>query len=165
MEVAARVLKAATPGLTPPRSVRSTGEYPVFTPAPPGGVVEEGVAAARSELVAQTAEGGRSAVIAPVALAEELRAAIGVPSTGAAALEQPLAVYSVDEAKGLEFDGVVVVEPAAIAGERQHGLRALYVALTRTTRRLQVVYAQPLPAGLTPTSNGVAPRPGEAPRG
>ncbi len=156
MELAGRVLEAATPGLLPPRSVRSTGEYPVFTPAAAAGpgLLEVAAAAARSELVAQTAEGGRSAVIAPFVLLEGLRAAIGVPDTGAAALEQPLAVYSVDGAKGLEFDGVVVVEPAAIVGERRHGLRALYVALTRTTRRLQIVYAQPLPAGLSPATNG-----------
>ena len=155
MELAARVLEAATPGLSPPRSVRSTGEYPVFSPTPAGhSLVETAAVAARSELVAQTAEGGRSAVIAPVSLLDDLRAAIGVPDTGAAALEQPLAVYSVDGAKGLEFDGVVVVEPAAIAAERQHGLRALYVALTRTTRRLQVVHAQPLPAGLAGARNG-----------
>ena len=155
MELAGRVLRAATPGLSPPRSVRSTGEYPVLTPAAPGSrLVEAAAAAARSELVAQTAEGGRSAVIAPVALLHALRAAIGVPDSGAAALEQPLAVYSVDAAKGLEFDGVVVVEPAAIAAERRHGLRALYVALTRTTRRLQIVHAQPLPAGLGGSGNG-----------
>ena len=159
MDVAARVLRAATPGLSPPRSVRSTGEYPVFTPSPAGRrLVETAASAARSELVAQTAEGGRSAVIAPIALVEALRTAIGVPDTGAAALEQPLAVYSVDGAKGLEFDGVVVVEPADIAAERRHGLRALYVALTRTTRRLQIVHAQPLPAGLAAGRNGQGPR-------
>jgi DNA helicase IV len=54
------------------------------------------------------------------------------------------------EAKGLEFDHVVVVEPAAIVEEAQsgQGLRELYVALTRPTRTLVVVHARPLPAGL-----------------
>ncbi len=51
------------------------------------------------------------------------------------------------QAKGLEFDHVVVVEPAAIAESRQ-GLRELYVALTRPTKTLIVVHAQPLPAEL-----------------
>ena len=164
MDVAARVLEAASPGLVPPRSVRSTGEYPVFTSAPPGALLEAAVAAARSELVAQTAEGGRSAVIAPLDLVDSLRAAVGVPDAGPAALEHPLAVYSVDGAKGLEFDGVVVVEPSAIASERRHGLRALYVALTRTTRRLQVVHSRPLPPGLTPRCDRDAPmaRPGRS---
>jgi hypothetical protein len=160
MELAARVSEEATPGLAPPRSVRSTGEHPVFTTVAAEELVDRAVAAARSELVAQTAEGGRSAVIAPLALVEPLRIAIGVPDTGPAALDQPLAVYSVDGAKGLEFDGVVVVEPAAIAGERRHGLRALYVALTRTTRRLHIVHAQPLPGGLAEAPNRRGRRPG-----
>jgi DNA helicase IV len=51
--------------------------------------------------------------------------------------------------KGLELDGVVVVEPAAIVEEEQQGLRALYVALTRSTRRLTVVHARALPAAMT----------------
>ena len=157
MEVAARVLQAATPGLAPPRSVRSTGEYPVFTTVGGRDLVAATAQVAKAELAVQ-AGGGRLAVIAPVALVEELRAAMGAPDAGAAALEQPVAVYSVDAAKGLEFDGVIVVEPAAIAAERRHGLRALYVALTRTTRRLHVLHSQPLPAGLAASPNGRRPR-------
>ncbi len=51
-------------------------------------------------------------------------------------------------AKGLELDGVVVVEPARIVDEEQQGLRALYVALTRATKRLVIVHAEPLPEAL-----------------
>jgi len=51
------------------------------------------------------------------------------------------------EAKGLEFDHVVVVEPALIAAHEQ-GLRELYVALTRPTKTLVVVHARALPAAL-----------------
>jgi DNA helicase IV len=51
------------------------------------------------------------------------------------------------QAKGLEFDHVVVVEPALIAAHEQ-GLRELYVALTRPTKTLVVVHARPLPPGL-----------------
>ena len=47
--------------------------------------------------------------------------------------------------KGLELDGVVVVEPAQIVADGAQGLRALYVALTRATQRLTVVHADPLP--------------------
>ena len=51
--------------------------------------------------------------------------------------------------KGLEFDHVVVVEPAAIVEEGgESGLRELYVALTRPTKTLVVVHARPLPAEL-----------------
>ena len=52
------------------------------------------------------------------------------------------------EAKGLEFDAVVVVEPEAIAGATARGLRLLYVALTRAVQELVVVHARPMPAGL-----------------
>jgi superfamily I DNA/RNA helicase len=52
------------------------------------------------------------------------------------------------EAKGLEFDHVVVVEPALVAA-REQGLRELYVALTRPTRTLVVVHARPLPPPLS----------------
>ena len=53
------------------------------------------------------------------------------------------------EAKGLEFDHVIVVEPALIVEEGgDSGLRELYVALTRPTKTLIVVHAQPLPDAL-----------------
>jgi hypothetical protein len=57
----------------------------------------------------------------------------------------PVVVLTPDDAKGLEFDVVVVVEPAAIVAESEHGLRSLYVALTRCTSRLALVHARPLP--------------------
>ncbi|MEK7411599.1 MAG: ATP-binding domain-containing protein, partial [Actinomycetota bacterium] len=47
--------------------------------------------------------------------------------------------------KGLELDGVVVVEPVAIVEAQENGLRALYVALTRATQRLTVVHQRALP--------------------
>jgi hypothetical protein len=54
-------------------------------------------------------------------------------------------VLGADEVKGLEFDCVVVVEPAQIVAEAEHGLRSLFVALTRCTSRLAIVHAKPLP--------------------
>jgi DNA helicase IV len=63
-------------------------------------------------------------------------------------LDAPVAVLTVAEAKGLEFDGVVVVEPAAILAESPRGGNDLYVALTRATQRLGVVHTGPLPAAL-----------------
>ena len=47
--------------------------------------------------------------------------------------------------KGLELDGTVVIEPATILAEEPQGLRALFVALTRSTKRLAVVHARSLP--------------------
>jgi len=151
MALAARVLAEATPGLVAPRSVRSTGEAPTVTRAAAGKLIEAAATAARGEL--ERVGAGRVAVIAPEALVDDLRAALGAPDTGSRALDQPLAVYSVDGAKGLEFDAVVVVEPAGIVTERRNGMRALYVAITRTTRGLQIVHEAPLPAPLVMPSS------------
>jgi DNA helicase IV len=43
------------------------------------------------------------------------------------------------EAKGMEYDGVLVVEPSAIVAESPSGVRTLYVALSRATQRLTTV--------------------------
>jgi DNA helicase IV len=85
---------------------------------------------------------GLLAVIAPRSLAE-------APPDGDAFDEISIPVLTPREAKGLEFDHVVVVEPAAIAEEgAETGLRELYVALTRPTKTLTVVHSRPLPAAL-----------------
>ncbi|MGH9225237.1 MAG: ATP-binding domain-containing protein, partial [Acidimicrobiales bacterium] len=119
-----------------------------------GGLAAVAAGAARQAL--GHAEGGRVAVIAPAARVDEVAAAVGVvPAAGAgsAVLEQPIAVYPVEGAKGLEFDAVVVVEPAELVDERRNGLRALYVALTRTTRTLHLVHHRPLPAPIGGVEN------------
>ena len=64
------------------------------------------------------------------------------------AMTRPVTIVPAPAAKGLEFDAVVVVEPAAIAGDDRRGLRLLYVAMTRPIQHLSVVHAQPLPAPL-----------------
>ena len=66
-------------------------------------------------------------------------------------LEHRVALVEARQAKGLEFDAVVVADPAAIvasAPEEGRGLRLLYVALTRPTQALVVVHADDLPAAL-----------------
>jgi DNA helicase IV len=63
----------------------------------------------------------------------------------AAASEGGLALVPVTLAKGLEFDDVIVVEPARIAAAESRGLHRLYVALTRAVSRLTVLHAEPLP--------------------
>jgi DNA helicase IV len=64
-------------------------------------------------------------------------------------LDDDVTVVPVSVVKGLELDGVVVVEPAEIVADELLGLRALYVALTRPTQRLTVVHADALPAAMT----------------
>ena len=63
-------------------------------------------------------------------------------------LEARVSVLSVTAAKGLEFDSVVLVEPAQIVTAGRNGLRDLYVAMTRPTQRLTIVHAAPLPTPL-----------------
>ncbi|HKA04070.1 MAG TPA: ATP-binding domain-containing protein, partial [Acidimicrobiales bacterium] len=63
-------------------------------------------------------------------------------------LDEPITLVPVGLVKGLELDGVVVVEPARIVAEEMQGMRALYVALTRATKRLAVVHVEPLPEAL-----------------
>jgi DNA helicase IV len=59
-----------------------------------------------------------------------------------------LTLVPVSLAKGLEFDHVIVAEPAAIAAGHSYGLHQLYVALTRAVSRLTVLHSQPLPVPL-----------------
>ena len=60
-------------------------------------------------------------------------------------LERPVVVLTVRQAKGLEFDSVLVADPAMILAESPRGLGDLYVALTRATQRAGVIYTGELP--------------------
>jgi predicted nucleic acid-binding protein len=107
---------------------------------------------------------GRVAVLVPSARVGELRIALlGEPGARAAAeaaegeiddfadpedLEAPVVVLPVTAAKGLEFDSVVLVEPAEVLAESPRGLNDLYVAITRATQRLTVVHHDELPEAL-----------------
>ena len=84
---------------------------------------------------------GLLAVIVPRGFAREL-------PQGDLFDELTVPVLTPRQAKGLEFDHVVVLEPAAIADDGDRGLRELYVALTRPTKTLVVVHSRPLPEPL-----------------
>ena len=79
---------------------------------------------------------------------DELFAEAGVAFGRASntALDNGITIVPVSVVKGLELDGVVVVEPSDIVEAEAQGMRSLYVALTRATQRLTVVHARPLPA-------------------
>jgi DNA helicase IV len=66
---------------------------------------------------------------------------------GAAGLMRDIALLTPQDAKGLEFDAVIVVDPSAIVAASERGAGALYVAMTRATQRLYLVADGPLPAG------------------
>lgn len=68
--------------------------------------------------------------------------------TGSGGLSQDIVVITARESKGLEFDGVLILEPAELVDEVDGGVGDLYVAMTRTTQRLHVVHTRQLPEGL-----------------
>ena len=75
---------------------------------------------------------------------------LGAVASAAEALDAPIAVLDATDAKGLEFDHVVVVEPSRLVTSDRAGLRLLYVTITRTTKSLVIVHSGSLPEGLTP---------------
>lgn len=75
-------------------------------------------------------------------------AGVAFGEVGAGALDMTVSLLALNDAKGLEFDAVIVVEPGLIVSQSPHGMRALYVALTRCTRRLAIVHHEALPAPL-----------------
>ena len=142
MEVAARVLAQAAPHLVPPQSVRSAGFGPAVRRIEGGEDVTEVALAVANALRGDVR--GTVAVICPPSLAGPL----GAAREDDVSLEDEVSIVPVGSVKGLEFDGVVVVEPGLIADESPQGLRALYVSLTRATKRLTIVHESPLPAVL-----------------
>ncbi|MEH1016875.1 AAA family ATPase [Micromonospora sp. CPCC 206060] len=68
-----------------------------------------------------------------------------------------ITLLTADQAKGLEFDRVVLVEPAAIMATGARGAHRLYVALTRAVSGLEILHAEPLPAGLAPAGTDDGP--------
>ncbi|MEW2318596.1 HelD family protein [Streptomyces bauhiniae] len=138
MDLAAAVVRAEHPDFEPPSSVRSTGVHPWVRDASddlPGAVAQ-----AVAEL---TPAEGRLAVIAPRALHDTLAGALdGVTAGGEPDLTRNVVLLDPRQSKGLEFDSVLVVDPAA------YGTSDLYVALTRATQRLGVLHTGEVPVAL-----------------
>tara|TARA_B100000029_G_scaffold113860_1_gene106265 strand:+ start:1587 stop:3662 length:2076 start_codon:yes stop_codon:yes gene_type:complete len=149
MELAANVLSEAAPGLKPPSSVRADGEPPIFLEdshsfdSLPDAINEE----------LKKDDAGNIAVVAANSQVEEIetllnKAGIVFGRPNRRGLDEQLAVVPVGLVKGLEVDVVIVVEPKRIIEEQIQGMRALYVALTRATKRVIVVHSQELPANM-----------------
>jgi hypothetical protein len=137
MALALPLLEHVAPGTRPPVAYRAGAEPPRFVAADPP--LETALAEA-----ARLGDGdGLLAVIAPGSLR-------GDADAGSLFDDTRIPVLTPREAKGMEFDHVIVVEPALIVDEGAggQGLRELYVALTRPTTTLVVVHALPLPAEL-----------------
>ena len=156
MQLADRVMHAATPDLRSPRAVREGDAPPRVVSVNGAAGLGAAVAAATNDILAE--ERGLSvAVLAPDSQVDEISAALGDAGIAhsratTSGLDDQVTVVPISVAKGLEIDAVVVVEPARIVSSEMQGMRALYVALTRPTQRLTIVHSEPLPA---PLADGV----------
>ncbi|MGN9785872.1 HelD family protein [Nonomuraea sp. ZG12] len=143
LDYAARLLPSIAPDLAAPRSLRpGAGSLSVR----PDGELGQAVA----EVLTRE---GSIGVIVPDAMAAEASASLadvphvvlGPDSTD----EHRLLIVPATLAKGLEYDHVIVVEPADIVEAEPRGLARLYVVLTRAVTSLTVLHRRPLPAQLT----------------
>ena len=154
IDYAARLLPSMAPGLGVPVSVRDNpGRLDLLR------VTARDLPARVAVVTAEMAqEPGSVGVIVPAGSVRGVSAALtaagidhGVLGAAHGDVEHQVDVVPAAVAKGLEFDRVVVVEPAAIAADEpdeRTGLRRLYVVLTRAVSALTVVHSQDLPAAL-----------------
>jgi DNA helicase IV len=150
MELANRVMAAATPSLRAPKSVRVGEASPVIRRAdgPLGVSVADEVRSITASL-----PNASLGVIAPDSMIDELSehltaAGVNHGTATRTGLDEGVTLVPVSVVKGLELDAVVVVEPARIVADHEHGMRSLYVALTRPTQHLSIVHADDLPEPL-----------------
>jgi DNA helicase IV len=145
LDFANRLLPFVAPGVSPSRSVRQQGRAPVLVPVADGTDVAAEVARV---VTAQAGRWSSVGVVVPAELWDPVREAVADSGTGfgvSLAEGEKVTLVSPLQAKGLEFDGVVVVEPALVTGGTDGGGRLLYVALTRAVQELTVVHHRPLP--------------------
>ena len=136
-ELAAKVVVAAVPSADLPAAVRSVGVEPRLEIAG-----SEGLSAAMIRIVAGLLADveGTVGVIGPPVLKAELSARLREAQLVGG---DRVSVVAPLEAKGLEYDAVLVVAPDEIAASSPGGVRTLYVALTRPTQRLVTLDAGP----------------------
>jgi DNA helicase IV len=153
LELALPLLPLIAPEVAAPIAYREGDEPPRFVQAAPEHLVATAVREAGREALRE----GRTALVAPAGLVAGLEPLLPRPDTAFDELAAPIQLLTPRQAKGLEFDRVVLVEPARIVadGDLVEGLRALYVALTRATKTLVVVHAEPLPAELRKSSRSL----------
>jgi DNA helicase IV len=131
---------------TASRSVRDVGEPPSLRLA----ATHQLAAAAVEELRVVRHRHHNAGIVAPAELHDELGHALAAAGLRRSAQVQHLAadevpVFTAEAVKGLEFDGVVVVNPHQILGDDTRGARLLYVAMTRAVQVLRFVSDAPLP--------------------
>lgn len=143
-DVAARLLPEIAPDVPAPQVVREGPSDPDFVEAVDDGALVREVANSVREY---SARGNSVGVICSIAAFDRVARQFEDDSmvwrdVGREGPGSSINLVRAADARGLEFDAVVVVEPEAISGDMERGGRLLYVALTRTTRHLTVVYTR-----------------------
>ncbi|WP_405506184.1 HelD family protein [Streptomyces purpurascens] len=141
--LANRLLERLDVDVPAARSLRGDGELRMRESAPDG--VPAAVVDAVRDALGQE---GSVGVVAADAEVPRVRAALdaaGIEAAGPGELGARVSLVPASVVKGLEYDHVVAVEPAAIAEAEERGLHRLYVVLTRAVTRLEVVHGRPLP--------------------
>jgi DNA helicase IV len=162
---AAAMLRAAGVEVRTPEAAREGDWEPLAIRIPDADEVSGASTLAETAVRAALADdaalsGGQYAVILTRAARSEVGDLIGkilaerggTPAAGG--LPERVSVLTVDEAKGLEFDSVIVADPAGMIAESPRGANDLYVALTRPTQRLTVLHHGDLPTGLDTLTGG-----------
>ena len=150
MAFANRLLPHAAPGLRPPASVRQGGPAPTVIAV----AAHDLAGAVAAEVAALADRWPLTGVVAPESFRHEITAALKQAAVSfldgmtAVALGDHVTLLPPSATKGLEFDAVVVVEPARIVADSAGDLRLLYVVLTRAVQHLTVLHADPLPLPL-----------------
>jgi len=145
-----RLLPEAAPGVRASTSVRQTGSAPHLVRVGSATLAAEVAAAVATLLATDTSVG----VVVPASLKDPVAAALSeagidfIDGQRTLSLGDHVTLLPPAATKGLEFDAVVVAEPAAIVDEEHGSLRLLYVVLTRAVQHLTVVHSQQLPAAL-----------------
>jgi len=142
MTSAAAVLAAAGIDANPPQSVREGDRDPEYVRLPQ--LSPAGLALVIQAQCQRLAHGTVALVAAQVDL-DVVTEATQIAAAALSAAAPALSVYRVGDVKGLEFDGVIVVEPANICAEAARAPQDLYVAMTRPTRDLVIAAGRPLP--------------------
>ncbi|WP_432833817.1 HelD family protein [Dactylosporangium sp. CA-092794] len=145
VKLANRLLPALAVDVPPAVSLRRDGELTVLA-------VDDLAAAVVAEVGSALTYPGSVGVIAADHQVDQMRAAL------AEQIDDRLSLVPASIAKGLEYDHVIVIEPAQIVSAEPRGLHRLYVVLTRAVSRLSVLHTEPLPAQLTEVAAPAASR-------
>ncbi|SFY27996.1 HelD family protein [Streptomyces atratus] len=161
MEFVAPLARTIAPALPYPQAVREAGANVVRTVATEPWKLLDDTVAHVARLV-DTSDGSTPRSVAVIVpddsdWLDAISRRIGEDGDVGERNREAVSVLAAAQVKGMEYDHVLVVEPATIADRGPAGLRQLYVALTRSTQSLTVLHTAPLPEALTGSGDAQAP--------